>query len=93
MKKINALQLRQSLSKVILILQKTHEPVLLERGKKPAAVIISIDDFEKRFVEKAADEKRREIQKQIAAMSTISKLKLSSEDILRQIRNGEEDYK
>lgn len=93
MKKINALQLRQSLNKVILMLQKTHEPVLLEKGKKPAAVIISIDDFQKRFVEKAADEKRREIQKQIASMSTTSKLKLSSEDILRQIRNGEEDYK
>lgn len=93
MKKINALQLRQSLNKVILMLQKTHEPVLLEKGKKPAAVIISIDDFQKRFVEKAADEKRREIQKQIAAMSTTSKLQLSSEDILRQIRNGEEDYK
>lgn len=93
MKKINALQLRQSLNKVILMLQKTHEPILLERGKKPAAVIISLDDFKKRFVEKAADEKRREIQKQIAAMSTTSKLKLSSEDILRQIRNGEEDYK
>ena len=36
MKKINALELRQSLGKVLAALEKTGEPILLERGSVAA---------------------------------------------------------
>jgi len=90
MKKINALQLRQSLSKIISMLQRTGEPILLEKGRKPAAVLISLEDFKKRFVEKEADERRRAIGKRIHTLARTSFLKMSSEDLLRQLRYGED---
>ena len=86
MKKVNALELRQSLSKIIELLQRTGEPILLERGRKPAAVIISLEDFQTRFVGKAADEKRRDIQKEILSSQKKSKIPEDSETILRAFR-------
>ncbi len=89
MKKINSLQLRQSLSKVILVLQKTGEPILLEKGRKPAAVIISLDDFKKRFLEKDADEKRSMVIQKIRMMARESSVKESSENLIRELRDHE----
>ena len=87
MKKINALELRHSLSKIIAKLQKDGEPILLEKSRKPAAVLISLEDYKKRFVEKAADEKRREIMGSILEMARPSAIEESSESTLKQIRN------
>jgi len=86
MKKVNALELRQSLSKIIKILQRTHEPILLEKGRKPAAVIISLEDFAMRFVEKAADERRQKLQEEILSMKIPSKDARTAEVILRDTR-------
>ena len=88
MKKINALELRQSLTKVVTHLQRSGEPILLEKGRKPAAVIISLEDFRKRFVEKDADERRREIQARILKLARRSSAKESAEELVRQIRSG-----
>jgi PHD/YefM family antitoxin component YafN of YafNO toxin-antitoxin module len=88
MKKINALELRQSLSKIIDLLQKTGEPILLEKGRKPAAVIISIEDYKLRFVEKDADQRRKQLKAEIAQMKRNSKNKTKSEELLRTLRNG-----
>ena len=88
MKRINALQLRQSLGKVIDLLQKTGEPILLERGRKQAAVLITLEDYQTRFVEKDADQKRRKIQQEIIDMQRTSKQTRSAETILRNIRES-----
>jgi PHD/YefM family antitoxin component YafN of YafNO toxin-antitoxin module len=34
---------------------------MIERNSKPAAVLISLEDFQKRFVDREADEKRKEM--------------------------------
>ena len=88
MRKVNALQLRQSLSKILAILKKTGEPVLLEKGRKPAAVIISLEDFHTRFSEKDADERRKAIQQEILKMTKPAKDPTSSEEILRRLRSA-----
>ena len=88
MKKVNALELRQSLTKVIRALQKTGEPILLEKGRKPAAVIISLEDYATRFVEKAADERRKQLYQDILFMKVKSKDDRSTEEILREFRLG-----
>ena len=87
MKHINALQLRQSLSKVIATLQKTGEPILLDKGRKPAAVIISLEDFQKRFVEKAADERRRQVVAKTRGLARKSSSRESAEEIIHKLRN------
>lgn len=87
MKKINALELRQSLGKIISLLEKGGDPILVERGRKPAAVLISLGDYRARFIDKDADDKRIEIRDSILSMATESSEKESAEDLVREVRN------
>jgi prevent-host-death family protein len=61
MKTVNALRLRQQLGSVLKELQASGRPVLIERNSRPAAVLISLEDYQKRFVDREADDKRREM--------------------------------
>lgn len=90
MQKVNALDLRQSLSKIIKKLQKTGEPILLEKGRKPAAVIISLEDFKQRFVEKEADSRRRALQQKILGLAKKGGDKKSAEQWVRSLRDESE---
>jgi PHD/YefM family antitoxin component YafN of YafNO toxin-antitoxin module len=83
---VNALELRHSLSKIIARLNKLKKPIVLYKGRKPACVLISLEDYNTRFVEKAADEKRLSIMKEINAMSLKSKNKTSAEDLIAELR-------
>lgn len=89
MQKINALELRQSLSKVMHKLQRGGKPILVEKGRKPAAVLISLEDFKKRFVEKQADEIRHQVQAKILGLARKSGLKRNAEELIRELRDGE----
>ncbi|MFA5786278.1 MAG: type II toxin-antitoxin system Phd/YefM family antitoxin [Actinomycetota bacterium] len=88
MQKINALQLRQSLGKAVEALQRSGEPILLERGRKPVAVLISLRDFQERFVEKAAAEARDLILQQMDALATASVDPTPAVDVLRELRGA-----
>lgn len=66
MKRTNALKLRQSLGKLLKELARDGEPILVERDRKPAAVLIAIEDFQRRFADKEADALREEIVSRIA---------------------------
>lgn len=50
-KKVNALTLRQHFGQVLKELEAADEPIVIEKGKKPVAVLISMDLFNKRFVD------------------------------------------
>ena len=86
MKKTNALKLRQSLGKILKELARDGEPILVERDRKPAAVLIAIEDFQRRFADKEADALREEVVSRIANY----KLKLpkdkTSLDLLHESR-------
>lgn len=88
MRRINALELRHSLSKIIALLQKSGEPILLEKGRKPAAVIISLEDFQRRFVDKAAHEQRQRVLAEIVQNRRAAVDSTPAEVILREIRSG-----
>jgi PHD/YefM family antitoxin component YafN of YafNO toxin-antitoxin module len=66
-RKVNALTVRQSLGKVLRDLERTGEPILVEKGRRPAAVLITLRDFNERFVERTAAEERRRVVKEILA--------------------------
>ena len=54
------MELRQSFGKVLGRLQRTGEPILVEKRGKPVAALISLKDFRERFSEKnAAVERER----------------------------------
>ena len=88
MKKVNALELRQSLGKVVESIQRTGEPILLEKGRKPVAVLISIKDFQERFAEKAAAEARSRIFEEMDDLAMRSVDPTPGIEVLRELRGG-----
>lgn len=86
MRKVTALELRQSLGEVVAALQRTGEPILLEKARKPVGVLISLKDFNERFVEKAAAEARNRILSDIDALSIASVDSTPAVEILREVR-------
>jgi prevent-host-death family protein len=86
MEKVNALELRQSLGRVLRKLEKTGQPILLEKDRKPAAVIISLEDFRKRFVDVEADRLRNEMVERIKNAELATPKGVSSLDLLREVR-------
>jgi prevent-host-death family protein len=88
METVNALQLRQSLGRVLRRLERTGRPILLEKDRKPAAVIISLEDYQKRFVDVEADRVRVEMVERIRQAGLRTPKGVSSLDLLREARGG-----
>lgn len=86
MKRVNAITLRQSLGKILASLERTGEPILLERGKRPVGVIVSLRDFEERFVEKAAAEARRELMEEMDRLARPSVDATPAVKVIRELR-------
>jgi len=59
MRKINALSVRNKFDQVLEMLDSEHEPILVSKGKKLRAVLISYEDFLLRFIDKQAEEEKR----------------------------------
>lgn len=89
MQKANALQLRQNMGKIVRRLQETGEPILLEKDRKPVAVLISLEEYKRRFVDVDADILRREIVEEIKKTNLKLPKNSSSLDLLRTLRAGE----
>lgn len=88
MKSVNALELRQSLGKVVASLLRTGEPILLEKGRKPVAVLISLRDFHERFVERDAAEARSALLEEMNRLARPSVDRAPAIDILRNLRGA-----
>ena len=67
MRTTNALDVRRSLGKVLSSLERSGEPILVERAGEPVAVLISIDDFRERFADGVATEEREALVAEILA--------------------------
>jgi PHD/YefM family antitoxin component YafN of YafNO toxin-antitoxin module len=86
MKEVNALALRTKFGEILDLLEKTGEPVLINKRHKLRAVLVTPEQFERRFVDWQAEEKRKEL------LSSIKKLRKqrtgaeSSLDVLRRLR-------
>lgn len=88
MQKATALELRQNLGRLIKKLQETNEPILLEKDRKPVGVIISLEEYKRRFVDIDADLQRREIINEIKKAQIKLPKNTSSLDIIISIRSG-----
>lgn len=86
MKTVNALKIRNHLGEVLSLLDKTGEPVLVSKGKEIRAVLITTEQFQRRFLDYQADEKKQEL---LAAMNKLKEKRLgkrSSISVLRELR-------
>ena len=86
MKTVNALKLRNSLGKVLEELQETKEPVLVSKGGKVQAALITIEDFQKRFIEKQAEEEKERWLRRLEELRAPRLGSVSSLDALRELR-------
>ncbi len=88
MKPVNAVTLRQSLGRVLRQLERGGEPIVVQRGRRPAAVLISLRDYQERFVDREPDARRRAI---VAALKETRFEKPAGQttlDVLRELRSG-----
>jgi len=85
-KEVNALTLRNHLGAILDQLGRTGEPVLISKGRKTKAVMITPEQFEQRFLVYQAEEKRRELLAKIRASRSARIGRKSSVDVLRELR-------
>ena len=86
MQKANALQLRQNMGEIVRRLLGTGEPILLEKDRKPVAVLISLEDYKKRFVDVDADITRREMIQEIKNARVRLQKGTTTLDLIRTLR-------
>jgi PHD/YefM family antitoxin component YafN of YafNO toxin-antitoxin module len=86
MKTVNALQVRNHLGKVLQELEETKEPILLSKGRKVRAALITIEDFQRRFVDRQAEEAREKWRNALGELRAARVGDRSSLDTLRELR-------
>jgi PHD/YefM family antitoxin component YafN of YafNO toxin-antitoxin module len=82
----NALDIRNHLGEILDRLEKTGEPVLVSKGRQVRAVLITPEDFRRRFLDKQTEERRVELLDRIRSMRRPSTASRSSLDLLRELR-------
>ena len=83
---INALKLRQSLGKILDKVKKSDEPLIIEKGREPVAVLISFKAFQERFVDYREEQKRRDLL--ISFRDNAAKPAVNTLKAVRELRYG-----
>ena len=86
MKKINALKIRKNLGEVLDTLNKTGEPILVSKGREIRAVLITPEQFKRRFLDYQAEEQKRQLLQTIEGLQANSLEGQDSLDLLRELR-------
>jgi prevent-host-death family protein len=87
MEKANALELRRALGGVLKKLERRGEPILIEKGRKPTAVLITLKDYHERFVDTVAAAERERLAEEILAMRRYARRsRRRAADFVRELR-------
>jgi PHD/YefM family antitoxin component YafN of YafNO toxin-antitoxin module len=86
MRTVNALEIRNHLGRVLDELEKSRQPVLVSKGRRIRAVLISPEDFKLRFVDRQAEAEKELWLKKLEELSAPRKGEMSSLEALREIR-------
>ena len=86
MKTVNALKIRNNLGEVLDMLNRTAEPILVSKGKEIKAVLITPEQFKKRFLDYQAEERKKQLLEIIEGMKADSLETKDSVEVLRQLR-------
>jgi len=86
MKVVNALKVRNSFGEVLSMLRKDGEPILVSKGKKIEAVLITPEQFQQRFLDFQAEERKKELFDLIQGLRDERLGTKTSLALLREIR-------
>lgn len=87
MKTVSAREFRQSLGKVLDHLEHDGGPIVVCRRRTPAAALVSLKDYRERFVDREADERRREIVMRLKKLQFQPPATGTTLDILGDLRS------
>ena len=86
MKNVNALKVRNQLGEILDGLEETGEPVLISKGRRVRAVLITPEQFERRFLDYQVEEKKQKLIERIASLRDRRIGEKESVDVLRNLR-------
>ena len=86
MEQVNALKLRNHLGEILDRLRDKGEPILVSKGRTIRAVLVTPEQFEKRFLDWQAEEQRKRFLNDVAQLKKKKKSRLDSLTVLRQLR-------
>jgi len=86
MEEVNALKIRNNLGEILDRLNDRGEPIFISKGRKVRAVLVTLEQFEKRFLDWQVEEEKKRFLETFESLKVGRKEKLSSLTVLRQLR-------
>jgi prevent-host-death family protein len=91
MKTLSALDLRKKLGAILNEVSREKEAVIISRANKPLAVLISIDEYEKKILKKNREERLRALSSQMDEWLVRHRRETGSVDTVKAIREIREE--
>ncbi len=88
MKTVNALTVRNNLGRVLQELEEKREPILVSKGRRIRAVLITPEDFQRRFVDRLAEERKQDWIRKLDELRAPRLGDASTIDVLRELRGS-----
>ncbi|MBW2039913.1 MAG: type II toxin-antitoxin system Phd/YefM family antitoxin [Deltaproteobacteria bacterium] len=86
MRTVNALKIRNNLGEVLDMLTETGEPIMVSKGRQIKAVLITPEQFKRRFLDYQAEERKRHLLKSIEGLKANNVETKESVEVLRELR-------
>jgi prevent-host-death family protein len=88
MRTVNALEIKNRLGAVLDDLDRTGEPIILSKGRRPRAVLITVEDFNRRFLDRQTEDRRRDLLARVRAARMPGIGAEDSLGVLRELRGA-----
>ena len=89
MEEVNALKIRNNLGEILDRLDDKGEPILISKGRKIRAVLVTPEQFEKRFLDYQTQQDKERLLDSLKRLRKRKKVKQSSLSLLRKLRGYE----
>jgi len=86
MEEVNALKIRNNLGEILDRLNATGEPILVNKGRKLRAVLVTPQDFKNRFLDYKVKEDKKRLLDRMHSLKRKRKEPVASIDLLRKLR-------
>ena len=86
MEEVNALKIRNNLGEILDRLNNKGEPIFISKGRKIRAVLVTPEQFEKRFLDWQAEKQKKRFFENVKRLRKGNKENLNSITVLRQLR-------
>ena len=86
MEEVNALKIRNNLGEILDRLNNTGEPIFVSKGRKIRAVLVTLEQFEKCFLDRQVEEERKKFLEAVKRLRKGKKSQNNSLSVLRQLR-------